>query len=82
MLLFLSAKGLPIAVQARLSGRSRSSFYYKRKQPKKDEEFLKEVLVINKAHPYYGCKRIANELGVSHKRVYRIMRMHGIRMMR
>lgn len=79
MFFFLSADGLPVAVKARLSGRSRSSFYYPHKQPKKDEEFLKEVLAINKVYPYYGYKRIANVLRVSHKRTYRIMRMHGIR---
>lgn len=76
---FLSAKGLPIAVQARLSGKSRSYFYYKRKQPKKDELFWNQVYPITKKHPYYGYKTIARKLGVSHKRVYRIMRMHGAR---
>lgn len=78
MILFLSAAGLPIAVKARLSGRSRSSFYYKRKQPAKDAAFLEDVRVIHEAHPYYGYKRIANELHVSHKRTYRAMRLNGI----
>jgi len=78
MLLFLSAKGLPVAVKARLSGRSRSSFYYRRKQPEKDAAFLEEVRTIHEAHPYYGYKRIANELHVSHKRTYRIMKLNGI----
>lgn len=81
MIFFLSAKGLSVAVQARLSGRSRSSFYYKRKQPDKDAAFLEEVRVIHTAHPYYGYKRIANELHVSHKRTYRVMRLNGIRAM-
>jgi transposase InsO family protein len=77
---FLFAKGLPIAVQARLSGISRSRFYYKRRQPKKDEDFWEhEVRPVHESHPYYGYKRIANELRVSHKRVYRCMRLHGIR---
>lgn len=79
MFLFLSAEGLPISVKARLSGRARSSFYYERKQPRKDEDFLKEVRAIHEAHPYYGYKRIANQLRVSHKRTYRIMRLYGIR---
>ncbi len=77
--IFLSAYGVPIAVQARLSGRSRSYFYYQRKQPRKDADFLVRVLAVHKAHPYYGYKKIATELGASHKRVYRIMRMHGLR---
>lgn len=78
MILFLSATGLPIAVKARISGRSRSSFYYKRKQPGKDTAFLEEVRAIHEAHPYYGYKRIANELHVSHRRTYRTMRLNGI----
>lgn len=76
---YLSAQGLPIAVQARLSGKSRSYFYYRRKQPKKDELFWNQVYAIHQAHRYYGYKTIARELRVSHKRVYRIMRMHGAR---
>lgn len=80
MLFFLSAKGLPVAVKARLSGRSRSSFYYQRIQPKKDESFWEnEVRPLHEARPFYGYKRIAKQLGVSHKRVYRCMRLHGIR---
>lgn len=75
---YVSAAGLPIAVKARLSGRSRSSFYYKRKQPKKDAVFLEQVLALHKKNPYAGYKHIARLLGVSHKKVYRSMRMHGI----
>lgn len=76
---FLSARGLPVAVKARLSGRSRSYFYYRRKQPTKDALFLERVMAVHTSHPYYGYKRIANVLQVSHKRVYRIMRRHGLR---
>lgn len=78
MFLFISASGLPVSVKARLSGRSRSSFYYKRKQPTKDEQFLEQVEMIHKKNPFYGYKRVAGVLGVSHKRTYRLMRMHGI----
>jgi putative transposase len=78
MFLFFSANGLPISVKARLSGRSRSSFYYKRKQPTKDKHFLEQVEGIHKRNPFYGYKRIAGELGVSHKRAYRMMRLHAI----
>ena len=76
---YLSAHGLPIAVQARLSGKSRSSFYYKRKQPTKDAALLEEIREVHERHPFYGYKRIAQELAVSHKRTYRLMRHHNIR---
>lgn len=76
---YLPAQGLPISVQARLSGRSRSSFYYKRKQPKKDALLLERIQAIHCAHPFYGYKRMAQELCVNHKRTYRLMKRHGIR---
>jgi transposase InsO family protein len=77
---YLSAEGLPTAVKARLSGRSRSQFYYERIQQKKDDLFWEQsVYPIHKRKPYAGYKKIARELGVSHKRVYRSMRMHGAR---
>lgn len=76
---YLSAHDLPIAVQARLSGRSRSSFYYKPKQPEKDAKLLIRIRFAHETNPFYGCKRLAHELDVNHKRVYRLMRLHGIR---
>jgi transposase InsO family protein len=76
---FISAQGLPIAVQARLSGRSRSSLYYKLKQPKKDEHLLNQIIPIHDAHPFFGYKSIAKLLGANHKRVYRVMRRSGLR---
>ncbi len=82
---FLSAHGLPIAVQARLSGRSRSSFYRKRLQPEKDATMYVFVLERHLAHPFEGYKSIAGHLSkqlgfrVNPKRVYRLMRLNGIR---
>lgn len=82
---FLSAHGLPIAVQARLSGRSRSSFYRKRLQPEKDAKMYAHILKRHLAHPFEGYKSIAGHLSeqlgypVNPKRVYRLMRLNGIR---
>lgn len=82
---FLSATGLPIAVQARLSGRSRSSFYRKPLQPVKDAKMYGLILERHLAHPFEGYKTIARNLArrlgypVNPKRVYRLMRLNGIR---
>jgi putative transposase len=84
MIVFLPALGLPIAVQARLSRRSRSSFYYKRKKPEKDERLRHLIEPIHQAFPYYGPKTIALEIRrskgirINHKCVYRIMRRYGM----
>jgi putative transposase len=84
MILFLPAKGLPIAVQARLSGRSRSSFYYKPKKPAKDEKLRALIEPIHQAFPFYGSKSIALEISrskgikINHKCVYRIMKRYGM----
>lgn len=75
---YLPSHGLPISVQARLSGKSRSYFYYKRKQPTKDALLLSRIEAVAKTHPFYGYKRMARELGVNHKRTYRLMKLHNI----
>ena len=75
---YLSANGLSISVQARLSGKSRSSFYYKRKQPLKDAELLAKIEELHRHQSHYGYKRMAHALHVNHKRTYRIMKQHGI----
>lgn len=79
MMLFLSAQGLPTSVKARLSGRSRSSFYYKPKKPEKDRVLKDHIVRILDANPYYGHRRIGRALGVNHKRTYRVMRRFDIR---
>lgn len=78
MLYFLPAKGLPISVKAKLSGRSRSSFYYVPKKPKKDALVLDLIRPVLAENPYYGYKRIAMHLNMNHKRVYRVMRRAGL----
>lgn len=82
---FLSDHGLPIAVQARLSGRSRSSFYRKRLQPEKDVTMYTFILERHLKHPFEGYKTIARNLArqlgyrVNPKRVYRLMRLNDLK---
>lgn len=82
-LIFLSAHSLPISVQAKLSGRSRSSFYYKPKMPARDQKRLDIILPILKKWPCYGPKTIADDLRekrgirINHKCVARLMKRHG-----
>jgi len=70
---------LSIANQSLLLGVSRSSFYY---QPK--EVSQEEILMMNKIdelatkRPYFGSRRIANELAINRKRAQRLMRIMGL----
>lgn len=73
MIYFIPAQGLPISVQAKLSGRSRSSFYYQRKKPKKDAELLERIKTVLSDHPWYGYRRVAMALDINHKRAHRVM---------
>lgn len=70
---------LPLGIQTDLLGISRSSLYY---QPKPVEPFTLSVMnridELYTKRPYYGSRRIANELGVNRKRVQRLMREMGI----
>ena len=70
---------LPLGVQAELLDISRSSLYY-HPCPVRPET----VLIMNKideeytAHPYYGSRRIANEVGINRKQAQRLMREMGL----
>lgn len=79
MILFIAAKGLPTSVKAHLSGRSRASFYYKHKMPAKNLALKARIEPVLAAHPYYGPKSIADELGINHKCVARIMKLFNLR---
>lgn len=87
-LIFLSAHGLPISVQARLSGMPRSLFYYKPKMPERNRKLVDIILPVHLAWPYYGAKAIADHLKtkhhirINHKCVARIMKRYGIRSLR
>lgn len=70
---------LPLEVQAELLGVSRRSLYY---QPR---PVASETLVVMNAidrvytaHPFYGSRRIAKDVGVNRKQVQRLMREMGI----
>lgn len=79
MTTFFPASGLPIAVKARFSGRSRSSFYYKRKRVQKDLEAFRRIDAEHASNPYYGHRRLATATGMNKKKVRRIMRCFQIK---
>jgi putative transposase len=70
---------LPITNQSLLLGVSRSSFYYQPREVSEDE-----VLMMNKIdelatrRPYFGSRRIADELAINRKRAQRLMRVMGL----
>ncbi len=70
---------MPLGIQAGLLDISRSSLYYQPKEVKPEV-----LLIMNKidqiytAHPFYGSRRIAREIGVNRKGVQRLMREMGI----
>lgn len=66
--------------KAQTLGVSRSSLYYRRKQPEKDWRLLQQILEIMREHPSYGYRRVAQALpGVNHKRVQRVMQNNGVK---
>lgn len=82
---YLSAEGIPMALKARLSGKSRSSFYYKPKMPERNEILYALIHPIHISNPFYGPKRISNHLleedglHINHKCVQRIMTLYDMR---
>jgi putative transposase len=78
------ATTLPLWVQADLVGISRSSLYYRPRQPSAEEVALKHRIdEIYTAHPFYGSRRITAQLRregktVNRKAVQRHMREMGI----
>ncbi len=69
---------LPKGIQTDLLGISRSSLYYE-PQPVSPETLgvMNEIDRIYTAHPFYGSRRIAKDLGVNRKRIQRLMREMG-----
>ncbi len=70
------------AQAARELGVSRSSLYYLRKLPCKDDELRREIEALMKVHPGYGYRRMAIALGVNHKRVQRVMQKYHLKPLR
>lgn len=60
-------------------GVSRSTLYYERKIPERDEGLLTEIRQVLQLHPSYGYRRIALHLGRNKKQVQRVMQNAGIK---
>jgi len=60
-------------------GISRSSLYYHKKIPPKDELLTSEIKRILRLHPSYGYRRIALTLRRNKKQVQRVMHAQGIK---
>lgn len=63
---------------ARSLGVSRSSLYYKPRQPQKDISLRDQILHTLTEHPAYGHRRIALDLNTGKNRVNRVMLKYGI----
>lgn len=72
-------EGLPLGIQADLLGISRSSVYYT-PQPVNTRTLLvmNRIDEIYTAHPFFGSRRIAHEIGVNRKQIQRLMREMGL----
>ena len=63
---------------------ARSSFYASSRADLADDETLvTQIQAVQDEHPFYGYRRITAELrargaGANHKRVARLMRLHGM----
>ena len=64
---------------AKRLGISRSSLYYKAKQPKIDLEVKAQIESVLADHPAYGHKRIARHLKLNKKRILRVMNKFSIK---
>jgi putative transposase len=60
-------------------GVSRSSLYYKKKMPAKDEALRREIEQVMLENPAYGSPRVALALGINKKRAARVMKKFGLR---
>ncbi len=60
-------------------GIARSSLYYHKKIPPKDELLLAEIRTVLHLHPSYGYRRLSIHLGVNSKRVRRVLKLSGIK---
>ena len=81
-----SYKGLSVAMQCRLLGISRSSYYYQTEEIQEDRDLadLQLILEVLQELPFYGYRKISRKLILGHphltrKRVRRIMRRFGLR---
>ena len=79
-----SGPELPLTLQAKLLGVSRSSLYYQPVPPRAEEIVLKHRIdAISTQYPYYGSRRITEQLcrdgwQINRKAVQRHMRQMGL----
>lgn len=59
-------------------GIARTTLYYKKTQPAKDEVLADKIRDTLKTHKYYGHKRVAIHLGIGKKRAKRVMKLFGL----
>jgi putative transposase len=70
---------LPKGIQAELLDISRSSLYYQPRQVKQEIVVVMDKIdEVYTAHPFYGSRRIAKEVGINRKQAQRLMREMGI----
>lgn len=55
-------KNMSVLRQCDLLGLMRSSYYYAAKEPKSDTELMNEIMDIWVKYPFYGYRRITDEL--------------------
>jgi putative transposase len=60
-------------------GVSRSTLYYKPKQPQKDWVIKQRIESVLHDFPSYGHKRLALDLKLNKKRIRRVMKLYGIK---
>lgn len=75
---------MTIQRQCNLFGLPRSSYYYIANEPRNDTELMNEIKDIWIQWPFYGYRKITDELAdrninVNHKRVFRLMKFMGLR---
>lgn len=72
-------EGLNKTALAKELGVSRSSLYYKPKIPERDELLRQKIEEVMEAHPAYGHRRIALDLGINRKRALRVMKKYHLK---
>ena len=83
-LIFPGSKNMPVQRQCALLGLQRSSYYYTSREEQGDTELMNEIMDIWIQYPFYGYRRITDELrdngrNVNHKCIFRLMRFMGLR---
>lgn len=75
-----SLEGFTKTQLAHLLGVSRATLYYTSILEHKDILLRDEILEARKEHPFFGYRRLADHLGVNHKRVFRVVQKFGLQL--